>query len=275
MRSATRFGGVAVLACTLGVIAGAGCGKKAGQAQGAPNCEAPSKRTKQHFARFCGAWDSALQVDGARLGRLKLAVADLPPVSTLPAAPLAVLGPGTLLLDGKPSRTWAAHWPPLPRPTTSASPPPPPPPPKGDKHRPGEGAGMLGVLSGMNQKLGSMFSKDGAVAAAEQDALGALMGHTVGDESGLGGLGLGGGDPSQVRVGRELVALLRRARERRKADELLLAIAPDTPAKQVVTLNHKPTESCLRSAVRRWRFPKPDKPGWARVIQPFHFKPKG
>ena len=57
----------------------------------------------------------------------------------------------------------------------------------------GKGAGMLGVLSAMNQKLGSMFSRDSAVSSEAEDALGALMGHTVGDESGLGGLGLGGG----------------------------------------------------------------------------------
>jgi TonB family protein len=57
----------------------------------------------------------------------------------------------------------------------------------------GKGAGMLGVLSAMNQKLGSMFSRDSAVSSEAEDALGALMGHTVGDEAGLGGLGLGGG----------------------------------------------------------------------------------
>ncbi|MDY0002030.1 MAG: TonB family protein [Polyangia bacterium] len=67
--------------------------------------------------------------------------------------------------------------------------------PNADSSKPsmGKGAGMLGVLSAMNQKLGSMFSRDSAVSSEAEDALGALMGHTVGDESGLGGLGLGGG----------------------------------------------------------------------------------
>lgn len=70
-----------------------------------------------------------------------------------------------------------------------------PPNPNASSSKPsvGKGAGMLGVLSAMNQKLGSMFSRDSAVSSEAEDALGALMGHTVGDESGLGGLGLGGG----------------------------------------------------------------------------------
>jgi TonB family protein len=67
--------------------------------------------------------------------------------------------------------------------------------PNADSSKPsaGKSAGMLGVLSSMSANLGSMFSKDSAVGAEAEDALGALVGHTVGDESGLGGLGLGDG----------------------------------------------------------------------------------
>ena len=39
------------------------------------------------------------------------------------------------------------------------------------------------------------------------------------------------------------------------------------------TLGHKPTEACIKSAVRRWRFPKPEPSGEVRVLYPFHFKP--
>ena len=40
------------------------------------------------------------------------------------------------------------------------------------------------------------------------------------------------------------------------------------------TLNHQPTESCIKAAVKRWRFPKPEG-SMPFVTYPFHFKLKG
>lgn len=56
------------------------------------------------------------------------------------------------------------------------------------------GAGMLGVLGRMTGKaLASVFGREAAVSQEAENALGSLVGHTVGDAYGLGGLGLGGG----------------------------------------------------------------------------------
>lgn len=214
----------------------------------------------------------------------------------------------------------------------------------------GKGAGMLGVLSSMNQKLGSMFSRDSAVSAEAEDALGALMGHTVGDESGLGGLGLGGGGRGgggsgaggsgfggwggfgkgggggggggvgiggggfgigkyksrrpRVFMSRASVtggldaATIRRVIRRHLQEiqycyvsvglpsnpklagmvKVTFTISPSGLVGQVQvsssTLNHPRTEGCIRAAVRRWRFPKPEG-SMPFVTYPFHFKPSG
>lgn len=214
----------------------------------------------------------------------------------------------------------------------------------------GKGAGMLGVLSSMNQKLGSMFSRDSAVSSEEEDALGALMGHTVGDESGLGGLGLGGGGRGgggsgaggsgfggwggfgkgggggggggvgiggggfgigkyrsrkpRVFMSRASVtggldaATIRRVIRRHLQEIQYCYVSVGLPSNpklagmvkvsftigatglvgqvqiSATTLNNPRTESCIRSAVRRWRFPKPEG-SMPFVTYPFHFKPAG
>ncbi len=40
------------------------------------------------------------------------------------------------------------------------------------------------------------------------------------------------------------------------------------------TLNHPPTEACIRGMVKTWRFPKPEG-SMPYVVYPFHFKPSG
>ncbi len=214
----------------------------------------------------------------------------------------------------------------------------------------GKGAGMLGVLSNMNKKLGSMFSRDSAVSSEAEDALGALMGHTVGDESGLGGLGLGGGGRGgggsgaggsgfggwggfgkgggggggggvgiggggfgvgkyksrkpRVFMSRASVtggldaATIRRVIRRHLQEIQYCYVSVGLPSNpnlagmvkvtftisqtglvgqvqiSATTLNHGRTEGCIKSAVRRWRFPKPEG-SMPFVTYPFHFKPTG
>ncbi|MCD6500081.1 MAG: FHA domain-containing protein, partial [Deltaproteobacteria bacterium] len=56
------------------------------------------------------------------------------------------------------------------------------------------GAGMLGVLGRMNGKaLASVFGRESAVSSDAENALGSLVGNTMGDAYGLGGLVGGGG----------------------------------------------------------------------------------
>lgn len=56
----------------------------------------------------------------------------------------------------------------------------------------GRGMGMVGVMQSMSGKLGDMFAKN-AVSSDAEDALGALIGNTVGDTSGIDGLDMGNG----------------------------------------------------------------------------------
>ncbi len=227
-----------------------------------------------------------------------------------------------------------------------------PPNPNASSSKPsvGKGAGMLGVLSSMNKTLGSMFSRDSAVSSEAEDALGALMGHTVGDESGLGGLGLGGGGRGgggsgaggqgfggwggfgkgggggggggfglggrgfgvgkyrsrspRVFMSRASVtggldaATIRRVIRRHLSEIKYCYMSIGLPSNPQLagmvkvsftitssggvgrvsisqsTLNHGGTEGCIKSAVRRWRFPKPEG-SMPFVSYPFHFKPKG
>ncbi len=227
-----------------------------------------------------------------------------------------------------------------------------PPNPNASSSKPsvGKGAGMLGVLSAMNKNLGSMFSRDSAVSSEAEDALGALMGHTVGDESGLGGLGLGGGGRGgggsgaggvgfggwggfgkgggggggggfglggrgfgvgkyrsrspRVFMSRASVsggldaATIRRVIRRHLSEIKYCYMSIGLPSNPQLagmvkvsftitssgsvgrvsvaqsTLNHGGTEACIKSSVRRWRFPKPEG-SMPFVTYPFHFKPKG
>jgi len=48
------------------------------------------------------------------------------------------------------------------------------------------------LAADVREQMAELLSRS-AISSEEEDALGALMGHTVGDESGLGGLGLSGG----------------------------------------------------------------------------------
>jgi TonB family protein len=211
------------------------------------------------------------------------------------------------------------------------------------------GAGMLGVLGRMTGKaLASVFGRESAVSQDAENALGSLVGHTVGDAYGLGGLGLGGGRggggsgaggiglggwgagmggggggggglggggrgggfgigrhrAGKVRVfaGTAKVQgsldknIIRRVIKRHLAEirfcyvsrglaanrklagqiRVQFIISPTGRVTQVVvassSLNHAGTHACIRAAIRRWRFPKPEG-GIVVVRYPFRFKP--
>lgn len=170
---------------------------------------------------------------------------------------------------------------------------------------------------------GTLFGQHLAVSSEEEEALGALMGHTVGDDSGLGGLGQGGkggGDSLGIGLGggkeklksrqprvfmsRASVsggldaATIRRVVRRHLSQIKYCYLSIGLPAKpdlagmvkvswtikpsgsvgqvSVVssTLSHPATERCIKSAVKRWRFPKPEG-SMPFITYPFHFKPKG
>ncbi len=214
------------------------------------------------------------------------------------------------------------------------------------------GAGMLGVLGRMSGKaLASVFGREAAVSSDAENALGSLVGHTVGDAYGLGALGLGGGGRGGggsgaggiglgawgaglgggggggggfgaggagggYRIGRSKrggvrvfagtaavqgsldKSIIRRV-IRRHLNEIRycyvsrgLASNPKLSGQVKVqfvintmgrvssvaiaasSLNHPGTEACIKAAVRRWRFPKPEG-GIVVVRYPFNFKPGG
>ncbi|MFH2009050.1 MAG: AgmX/PglI C-terminal domain-containing protein [bacterium] len=189
----------------------------------------------------------------------------------------------------------------------------------------GKGAGMLGVLSQMDGKLGSMFSRNGDPASDASDSEGDAGGNRRGGQGeqprdswsghgkggGGGGFGLGGrglgvgkyktGQP-QVFMSRATVmggldaATIRRVIRRHLAEVKYCYVSvglPTNPRLQgqvkvrfqirgtgrvgrvdiaATTLNHPKTEGCIKTAMRRWRFPRPEG-AMPVVLYPFHFKP--
>ncbi len=172
--------------------------------------------------------------------------------------------------------------------------------------------------------MGQRRKKKAAASSDAEDALGALLGHTVGDDKELGALG--GNKPakpapgmagsqgfgvgkyksnnprvfmSRASVSGGLDAATVRKVVRRHLSELKYCyVSIGLPANPKLdgmvkvswtitssggvgrvaiaqsTLNHLPTESCIKKAVQRWRFPKPEG-AMPFITYPFHFKPKG
>ncbi len=222
----TRATVIALVFGVMSVMVFAACKKKKKSAR---NCGPAAQRTQQYLGALCKAQRMGITDPNGRLSGVKLASAPLAPSRTLPDAPLVLVGNRRLVIDNKAVKGWGGQWQksvagkppgkPEPKPKAVKAAPPEKKPkakvhiPRGDVKK---GAGMLGVLGAMNKKLGTMFSRDKTVSADAEAALTALMGHSFVDEV--------------------VVKKLRALKGAGARKELMLAIASDTPADQVVTL---------------------------------------
>lgn len=92
--------------CIAALLACPACTKK----KPTDACTPAVKRTRQYLGAICRAWRSVPRGKHKRLTQMSLAQVDLPLVKTLPDAPLAVLGPGWLVLENNIVKLWSSHW---------------------------------------------------------------------------------------------------------------------------------------------------------------------